>query len=150
MNGIGGNGTGAGNKLTAVHDYVDCGDVTASTSDPPQSGAGCSGDLSLFPDFNIVTMDAEYDYLAPALNTINGNWEPGACFYPGQGTQKPYPTINDYIAHLVFARGYSGQCGTVEPTYGWDNGVAHTNGTDSGNVWGPGNTWDDGTAINPP
>jgi hypothetical protein len=141
MNGIGSNGTGAGNKLSAIHDYIDCGDIASVMR--PQPGAGCSGDLSMFPDFATVTLDAEYNYLAPAISTVNGNYEPGACLYPGQGTSKPYGTINDYVAHNVFGRGYTGHCGTVEPVFGWDN-----TGKDSGNVWGPGNMWDDGTSLN--
>jgi hypothetical protein len=151
MNGIGGNGNGPGNKLTAIHDYINCGDQAATLPGAVVGGgnAGCSGDLSVFPDFNQVTLDAEYNYLAPAGPNYADGSQVAVCLYPGQGTQKPYPTIGDYIANNVFGRGVTGQCGVYGPIAGWDNGTVHQRGTDSGNVWGAGNRYDDGTPINP-
>jgi hypothetical protein len=156
MNAVGSNGTGPGDKLTAIHDYMSCGWDQAAILPPVKdssNGAGCSSDLGMYPDSDTITLDAEYNYFAPAQNPANTSnpfrwFQPSYCLYPGQGSQKPYPTVGDYIANNVFARGPTGRCGVYGPVYGWDNGVAHPQGTDSGNVWGPGNHYDDGTPIN--
>jgi hypothetical protein len=147
MNAIGSNGTGAGNRLTVDHDYLACGDQ-AGTLPGVTNQAGCTSDLAMLNDFAQVTLTAEHNYFAPAQTTgPYANYQPGACLYPGQGQNKPYPTINDYIANNVFAKGPTGKCGIYFPIYDWGNGAVSANGTDSGNVWGPGNVWDDGTLV---
>lgn len=151
MNAAGSNGTGAGNQLTAVHDYMSCAWDQAAILGNVEAGAGCTADLGMFPDFATITLTAEYNYLAPSQITgPYDTYQNSYCLYPGQGTDKPYPTVNDYIAYNVFARGPNSMCGIFGPVFGWGNGDVHEFGTDSGNVWGPGNQWDDGTPLNPP
>jgi hypothetical protein len=145
MNAVGSNGTGAGNRLTVEHNYLSCGWDQAAVLAGTNGSAGCTSDLAMLPDFDPVTLTAEYNYFAPAQTTgAYAQYQPSYCLYPGQGSQKPYGTIDDYIAYNVFARGPNGQCGVYGPIYGWDN-----TGKDSGNVWGPGNMWDNGVALNP-
>jgi hypothetical protein len=150
MDAVSSNGTGAGNKLSVTHSYLDCGGFAGVVD--PQPGLGCSTVLASFPDFDSITLHATYNYIAPALRDGLGSrhYQPPYCLNPGQGTTKPYPTINDYIAYNVFARGFTGHCGLFGAVYDWGNGDVHSKGTDSGNVWGPGNRWDDGEPMDTP
>ena len=150
MDAVSSNGNGAGSKLTVKHSYLDCGGFAGIVD--PQDGLGCSTVLASFPDFDSITLHATYNYLAPALRDGLGSrgYQPPYCLNPGQGTTKPHPTVNDYIANNVFARGFTGHCGLFGAVYDWGNGDVHKYGTDSGNVWGPGNRWDDGEPMDTP
>jgi hypothetical protein len=150
MDAISSNGNGAGGASTITHNYIDCAAFRGPVD--PQPGLGCSTVLAAFPDFASITLKATYNYLAPAQQNWPGtrDMQPPYCINPGPGTTKPYATVNDYIAYNVFARGFTGHCGLFGAVYGFGNGDVHTNGTDAGNVWGPGNRWDDGQPMDTP
>ena len=150
MDAISSNGNGPGGSTTVTHNYIDCGGFRGPIQ--PEPGLGCSTVLASFPDFASITLKATYNYLAPARRGWAGtrDMQPPYCLNPGPGTTKPYPTLNDYIAYNVFARGFTGHCGLFGAVYGFGNGDVHTNGTDNGNVWGPGNQWDDGQPMDTP
>ena len=71
----------------------------------------------MLPDFDPVTLTAEYNYFAPAQTTgPYAQYQPSYCLYPGQGSQKigmgkdlaeAFPEARDTFAAIDDALGFS-------------------------------------------
>jgi hypothetical protein len=128
-----------GSGATVVHNTLWCDAPDNST------GGGCSADLTGYPDFEPIRD-----------NTIDGNLfkaTPGGyCAYGGGSNGKPYsddPTNATGIKFRdnVFERGTTpGDHGT--PTCGYYGAISDFEVGRTGNEWS-GNTYDDGTVLNP-
>lgn len=99
-------------------------------------GGGCSGNLSLFGDFDHIS-DVQVD-----KNLFVASSSSGYCGRFGYDTFKPYgsdPT-NISVTDNIFQRGSSGMCGT----YGSNTSFLAANG----NIWSN-NRYDDGSIVAP-
>jgi hypothetical protein len=119
-----------GTDITLRHNTLHC------TPRLNATGGGCSGDLSLFGDFEPISHVTVEDNLLKANDS-----SVSYCAYAGWEPSKEYP-IPDHIAFTgnVFERGPSGKCGVYGAITSWYQG-----GT---NTWS-GNAWDDGTPLSP-
>lgn len=130
-----GSNGGAGNRI--IHNRLDCSDVNT-----PTGGAGCSGALVLYGDFDPV------NDVVIQNNLFDGG---SYCLYPGaDSVGKPYPNgTNIRVLDNRFGRKYPSEpaggqdhrCGYYGPVQSWK--------ANTGNVWS-GNAWADGSgAVNP-
>ena len=142
-NAIGSNGNEVPTSPFVIeHNYMNCGDFEGKAPDVTAE-AGCTSDLGLLGDYGPASNTTVHrNYFAPAIPTAeyNSDTQPGYCFSPGFGTNKPYNYAENLIfTENIFARGPTGKCGEFGPVGGW----SYT----GGNVWSD-NKWDDGTPLN--
>jgi hypothetical protein len=91
--------------------------------------------VGIFGDFapnSYITFDHNLFVASPYLSY---------CTYGGSQDNKNYGADHIVFTSNLFQHGANGDCGRYGP-------VAHYSTTAPGNVWS-GNTWDDGTAVNP-
>jgi hypothetical protein len=121
-----------GSQMVVRHNTLHCSALLNST------GGGCSGDLSLFGDFDSIS-----DVTVAGNLFVANNNSISYCLYGGHDPGKRYGSNPTYIrvTDNVFQRGANQKCGV----YGAVTSFA-TGGT--GNVWSN-NTWDDGGTVNP-
>lgn len=119
-----------GENMTITHNTLHCDAILNSTD------GGCSGDLSLFGDFDPirnVTIDKNL-FMA-------NNSSISYCLYAGTQPGKPYPNASGIVVRdNIFQRGANKKCGVYGP-------VSSFLATAPGNVWSN-NRWDDGTVLN--
>ena len=99
---------------------------------------GCSGDLSLFGDFDPIRhVTIDHNYFAANNSSIS------YCLYGGWNPGKPYGDNPTYVqvTDNVFQRGQNRKCGVYGPVTSFKSGAA-------GNTWS-GNRWTDGGAVRP-
>lgn len=118
---------------TLIHNTIHC--------DAPDSGeAGCSANLTGYPDFESVKS-----------NTIQANLfksTPGGyCAYAGATGSKPYSTAVDNATNIVFKDNVF-ERGTSSGKCGWWGPVTDFAAGRTGNVW-TNNKWDNGSVLNP-
>jgi hypothetical protein len=121
-----------GSGMVVRHNTLACTPLLNSTN------GGCSGDLSLFGDFDPIS-DVTIDNNLFVANNSSISY----CLYGGYDPAKKYgsnPT-NIRVTNNVFQRGANGKCGVYGPVTSFAK-----NGT--GNVWSN-NTWDNGNVLNP-
>lgn len=120
----------SGSNFTILHNSVYC--VGGCTADIAFLNQGLSSDATVSNNLLVSAPMAAY------------------CVYPGPNSSpSQYPSSNMVWTNNVFQRGdhtklasNSGGCGYYGPVYGWFPNIG------TGNVWS-GNTWDDGTPLNP-
>jgi hypothetical protein len=122
--------TNGGSNMLVRHNTLHCTAILNSTD------GGCSGDFSLFGDFDPVSNVRLENNLLKANNSSISY-----CAYAGYQPSKPFP-IPDHITFIgnVFERGPNNKCGVYGPVTSWY--------PSSTNVWSN-NTWSDGTILNP-
>jgi hypothetical protein len=120
-----------GHDMILTHNTLWCEPVVNAND------GGCSSDLSLFGDFEIID-----DVLVQRnLMVSNGDNIP-YCTYGGSAIGKPFPAgTNIRYIDNIFQKGTTGTCGV----YG---AATSFNGTYTGNVW-TNNKYDDGTTVTP-
>lgn len=120
-----------GENMTLTHNTLHCTAILNATD------GGCSGDLSLFGDFEpIKNVTAERNFLRANNSSIS------YCFYGGHAPGKPYPIATGIVfRNNVFERGANNRCGVYGPVTSFQTSAA-------GNIWS-GNVWTDGTVLNP-
>ncbi len=119
-----------GSNMVIRHNTLHCTAILNSTD------GGCSGDLSLFGDFDpIDNVTIDNNYLRANNSSIS------YCLYGGASRSKPYQATNVKVTNNVFERGANRKCGVYGPVTSFDRNAA-------GNVW-TGNVWDSGEAVNP-
>ena len=119
-----------GSNMVIRHNTLHCTSILNSTD------GGCSGDLSLFGDFDpIDNVTIDNNYLRANNSSIS------YCLYGGASSSKPYQATNVKVTNNVFERGANRKCGVYGPVTSFDRNAA-------GNVW-TGNVWDSGEAVNP-
>lgn len=143
-NAWGGNGIEAADAGFVIdHGYADCGGFAAKDASAG-SDAGCSADIGFYGDFapvRNITINKTFFAAAKATAQFGSGTQPGYCLNPGYYPGKPYPNpSNVVVTNNVFEKGPTGKCGEYGATNTWLSG--------NGNVWS-GNTWDDGTVLNP-
>lgn len=123
--------TNGGSNMVVRGNTLHCDSILNSTD------GGCTADVSLFGDFDPVTnVTVERNLLKANASSIS------YCAYGGHQPSKAYPVATGIVYRdNVFERGSNGRCGVYGPVTSFDP-------TASGNVWS-GNTWDDGTPLNP-
>jgi hypothetical protein len=121
--------SGGGSNFTIVHNSVYC-------------VGGCTADIAFIPNDNVNNGLVNKNLLVTTL------WA-AYCLYPSSDPPgKPGIVSQMTITNNVFQHGSNGKCATYGPVAGWDT-PNNNPGTDGyGNVWS-GNTWDDGSALNP-
>lgn len=117
--------------------YTLRGNTLHCTADLNSNGGGCTADVSLFGDFSKVS-----DVLVEGNLMKANNRSISFCAYGGYEPSKPHP-VSTQIRFIdnVFERGANNKCGVYGP-------VSSFQPTAAGNVWS-GNTWSDGTPLNP-
>ena len=105
---------------------------------------GCTSDIAFIPNGNVSSATVDENLLLATTDVAY-------CLYPSSGdpaADKPGIVNQMTVTNNVFQRGPNGKCGQFGPVYGWDtpNGRPGTDGFD--NVWS-GNTWNDGSILNP-
>jgi hypothetical protein len=119
-----------GRNMTIRHNTLHCTAILNNTD------GGCSGDLSLFGDFDpIDNVTIDNNYLRANNSSIS------YCLYGGASSSKPYQATNVKVTNNVFERGANRKCGVYGPVTSFDRNAA-------GNQWS-GNVWDSGEAVNP-
>ncbi len=119
-----------GHTMVVRHNTLHCTSILNSTD------GGCSGDLSLFGDFDPID-DVTIDNNLFRANNSSISY----CLYGGASSSKPYQATNVRVTNNVFERGANRKCGVYGPVTSFDSSA-------SGNVW-TNNTWDTGGAVNP-
>ncbi|CUR57021.1 exported hypothetical protein [metagenome] len=119
-----------GHTMVVRHNTLHCTSILNSTD------GGCSGDLSLFGDFDPIN-DVTIDNNLFRANNSSISY----CLYGGASSSKPYQATNVRVTNNVFERGANRRCGVYGPVTSFDSNA-------SGNVW-TNNTWDTGGAVNP-
>ncbi len=119
-----------GKNMLLRHNTLHCTALVNATD------GGCSGDLSLFGDFEpIDNVTVDNNFLRANDSSIS------YCFYGGNTTSKPYRATNVRFTNNVFERGNNRKCGIYGPVTSFDRYA-------NGNEWS-GNVWDDGGTVNP-
>jgi hypothetical protein len=119
-----------GRNMVIRHNTLHCTSILNSND------GGCSGDLSLFGDFDpIDNVTIDNNYLRANNSSIS------YCLYGGASDSKPYQATNVKVTNNVFERGANRKCGVYGPVTSFDRNAA-------GNQWS-GNVWDSGEAVNP-
>ncbi|MBD3923133.1 DUF4082 domain-containing protein [Nocardioides cavernae] len=119
-----------GHTMVIRHNTLHCTAILNSND------GGCSGDLSLFGDFDpIDDVTIDNNYLRANNSSIS------YCLYGGASSSKPYEASNVRVTNNVFERGANRKCGVYGPVTSFDRNAA-------GNQWS-GNVWDSGEAVNP-
>ena len=119
-----------GRNMVIRHNTLHCTSILNSND------GGCSGDLSLFGDFDpIDNVTIDNNYLRANNSSIS------YCLYGGASSSKPYQATNVKVTNNVFERGANRKCGVYGPVTSFDRNAA-------GNQWS-GNVWDSGEAVNP-
>jgi hypothetical protein len=129
----GGMDNGADSHNRFVHNTIAC-------DNPGDSSGGCSGDVGLFGDFaplNGYLFDRNLFVSTRASNVDSLSY----CFYGGANDAKPFHATSLVVTGNVWQRGDNGLCGHHGP-------VADYEAREPTNVWS-GNTWDDGTPLQP-
>jgi len=123
--------TNGGSNMVVRHNTLHCDSILNSTD------GGCTADVSLFGDFDPVTNVLVQNNLLKANDSSISY-----CAYGGYQPAKAYP-VSTNIRYLdnVFERGTNGKCGVYGPVTSFQSSA-------SGNAWS-GNTYQDGTVINP-
>lgn len=116
-----------------IHNTIHC--------DVPDSGeAGCSANMTGYPDFESVKN-----------NTVERNLfkaTPGGyCAYGGATKTKPYSNAADNATNIVFKDNVF-EKGTSSGKCGWWGPITDFDDSRPGNIWS-GNKWDDGVVVNP-
>ncbi|MDT0188160.1 DUF4082 domain-containing protein [Microbacterium sp. ARD31] len=119
-----------GHTMVVRHNTLHCTSILNSTD------GGCSGDLSLFGDFDPID-DVTIDNNLFKANNSSISY----CLYGGASSSKPYQATNVRVTNNVFERGANRRCGVYGPVTSFDSNA-------SGNVW-TNNTWDAGGAVTP-
>ncbi len=123
--------TNGGSNMVIRHNTLHCSALMNS------AGGTCTGDLSLFGDFEPVNNVTVEDNLLRANNTSISY-----CAYGGYQPTKPYPiATNITFINNIFERGANGKCGAYGPVTSFQTSA-------TGNVWS-GNAYDNGTPIHP-
>jgi hypothetical protein len=119
-----------GSNMVIRHNTLHCTAILNNTD------GGCSGDLSLFGDFDpIDNVTIDNNFLRANNSSIS------YCLYGGASSSKPYQASNVRVTNNVFERGANRKCGVYGPVTSFDRNAA-------GNQWS-GNVWDSGEAVNP-
>ena len=119
-----------GSNMVVRHNTLHCTAILNNTD------GGCSGDLSLFGDFDpIDNVTIDNNFLRANNSSIS------YCLYGGASSSKPYQATNVRVTNNVFERGANRKCGVYGPVTSFDRNAA-------GNQWS-GNVWDSGEAVNP-
>ena len=121
-----------GSNMVIRHNTLHCTPLLNSTD------GGCSGDLSLFGDFDPISHVTIDNNLFKANNSSISY-----CLYAGWNPGKPYGDNPTYVqvTNNVFERGANSKCGVYGP-------VTSYKATGTGNTWSN-NTWDQGGAVSP-
>ena len=119
-----------GSNMLVRHNTLHCTAILNSTD------GGCSGDVSLFGDFDPIDNVTIDNNLLKANNSSISY-----CFYGGASTSKPYQASNVRFTNNVFERGANRKCGVYGPVTSFDRNA-------SGNEW-TNNRWDSGEAVSP-
>ncbi len=119
-----------GENMNITHNSLHCDAILNSTD------GGCSGDLSLFGDFDpIKNVTIDKNLLMANNSSIS------YCLYAGTQPGKPYPNASGIVVRdNVFQRGANKRCGVYGPVSSFQPSAA-------GNIW-TNNKWDDGTVLN--
>lgn len=120
-----------GTNMVLTHNTLHCTAILNETD------GGCTSDLTLLGDFDVIS------YVTAKSNLMMANNSSIAfCVVGGYAPSKPYPIAHHIVMQdNVFQRGQNGKCGV----YG---AVTSFQTSATGNVWS-GNKWSDGAVVDP-
>lgn len=120
-----------GNNNVLRHNTLHCTAILNNTD------GGCTGDLTLLGDFDVISYTTVDANLLMANNSSIS-----FCTYGGYSPGKPYPNAHHVVyTNNVFQRGANSKCGVYGPVTSFQT-------TATGNQW-TNNKWSDGAILNP-